>query len=103
MPSVLHLLNSYLPATETFIWQYLSHARDFTPLILAERLENLDRFPLPRAAFVAGRPVKGRFASAAARLLSRYAGFDYRACEAEVRAERERWTEYTRVAGIQPE
>ena len=25
------------------------------------------------------------------------------ACEAEVRAERERWTEYTRVAGIQPE
>jgi tripartite-type tricarboxylate transporter receptor subunit TctC len=24
-------------------------------------------------------------------------------CEAEVRAERERWTEYTRVAGIQPE
>src|ERR1700710_2535962 len=25
------------------------------------------------------------------------------ACQAEVRAERERWTEYTRVAGIQPE
>jgi hypothetical protein len=24
-------------------------------------------------------------------------------CEAEVRAERERWSEYTRVAGIQPE
>jgi len=24
-------------------------------------------------------------------------------CEAEVRAERERWAEYTRVAGIQPE
>ena len=24
-------------------------------------------------------------------------------CDAEVRAERERWTEYTRVAGIQPE
>ncbi len=28
---------------------------------------------------------------------------DLEACEAEVRAERERWTEYTRVAGIQPE
>jgi len=28
---------------------------------------------------------------------------DLSACEAEVRAERERWTEYTRVAGIQPE
>jgi tripartite-type tricarboxylate transporter receptor subunit TctC len=28
---------------------------------------------------------------------------DLAACEAEVRAERERWTEYTRVAGIQPE
>ena len=28
---------------------------------------------------------------------------DLTACEADVRAERERWTEYTRVAGIQPE
>ena len=28
---------------------------------------------------------------------------DLKACEDEVRAERERWTEYTRVAGIQPE
>ena len=28
---------------------------------------------------------------------------DLAAREAEVRAERERWTEYTRVAGIQPE
>ena len=28
---------------------------------------------------------------------------DLAACEAEVRAERERWTDYTRVAGIQPE
>lgn len=28
---------------------------------------------------------------------------DLDACEAAVRAERERWTEYTRVAGIQPE
>ena len=28
---------------------------------------------------------------------------DLAACEADVRAERERWTEYTRVAGIQPE
>ncbi len=25
------------------------------------------------------------------------------ACDAEVRAERERWTEYTKIAGIQPE
>src|SRR5437879_13140916 len=28
---------------------------------------------------------------------------DLAACDAEVRAERQRWTEYTRVAGIQPE
>jgi hypothetical protein len=28
---------------------------------------------------------------------------DFAASEAEVRVERERWTEYTRVAGIQPE
>jgi len=28
---------------------------------------------------------------------------DLAACDEVVRAERERWTEYTRVAGIQPE
>jgi len=28
---------------------------------------------------------------------------DLATCNEEVRAERERWTEYTRVAGIQPE
>ena len=28
---------------------------------------------------------------------------DLAACEAEVRAERERWTEYARVTGIRPE
>lgn len=43
---ILHLLNSYLPPTETFIWQYLRQARDFSPLILADKYENLDRFPL---------------------------------------------------------
>jgi colanic acid/amylovoran biosynthesis glycosyltransferase len=85
MPVVLHLLNSYLPATETFIWQYLSHAREFQALILADRMENIERFPLPRAGFVAARPSKGRLASIAARLRGRYAEVDYRACLEEVR------------------
>jgi len=47
MSAVLHLLNSYLPATETFIWQYLRQAKRFPPCILADKYEFLDRFPLP--------------------------------------------------------
>lgn len=88
MAFCLHLLNSWLPATETFIWQYLSRAREFTPLILADRLENLERFPLPRAAFVAARPVKNRLPSLLARLRGRYAEVDYSACLAETRAKK---------------
>lgn len=88
MPACLHLLNAYLPATETFIWQYLSRAREFRPLILADRLENLERFPLPGAAFLEGRPSRSRLAALAARLRGRYAQADYRACLEEVRGHR---------------
>jgi colanic acid/amylovoran biosynthesis glycosyltransferase len=47
MPVVVHLLNAYLPPTETFVWQYLRQAKRFMPCILADRYEHLDRFPLP--------------------------------------------------------
>jgi colanic acid/amylovoran biosynthesis glycosyltransferase len=86
MPSCLHLLNSYLPLTETFIWQYLSQARDFRPLILADKRENGSVFPLPGAGFLASRPSRSRVAALGARLLGRYAQADYRPCLAEARS-----------------
>lgn len=47
MPSSLHLLDSYLPRTETFIWQTLRALKRFPPLIVADRRENDGLFPLP--------------------------------------------------------
>ena len=86
MRPCLHLLNSYLPLTETFIWQYLSQARDFRPLILADKFENQAAFPLPGAGFLAGRPSRSRLAALGAKLLGRYAQADYASCLAETLA-----------------
>ncbi len=76
---ILHLLNSYLPPTETFIWQYLRQARDFHPLILADKYENLERFPLlggeaPRLELPVLRPA---WARAWASLTGGYAPVNY--------------------------
>lgn len=49
MPHSLHLLDSYLPRTETFIWQTLRALKRFPPLILADKRENQELFPLPGA------------------------------------------------------
>ncbi len=43
----LHLLNSYLPLSETFIYNTLSGLEKFKPIIFTESLQNLDVFPLP--------------------------------------------------------
>lgn len=51
-PRSLHLLDSYLPRTETFIWQVLRKLRRFPPLVLADRRENGEAFPLPDAEFL---------------------------------------------------
>jgi colanic acid/amylovoran biosynthesis glycosyltransferase len=86
MPICLHLLNSYLPLTETFIWQYLSQAREFRPFILADKRENEDAFPLPGAGFLDCRPSRSRIAALRGRLLGRYAQADYRSCLPETLA-----------------
>ncbi len=86
MPNCLHLLNSYLPLTETFIWQYLSHARDFRPLILAAKRENAANYPLPNGEFLSSHPTRSRLTALGAKCLGRYAQADYRSCLAEVRA-----------------
>ena len=71
MPSSLHLLDTYLPRTETFIWQTLRTLKRFPPLIVADRRENEGLFPLPGAdpfvPLVPSRPL-------AARVLARATG-----------------------------
>jgi colanic acid/amylovoran biosynthesis glycosyltransferase len=66
----LHLLDSYLPRTETFIWQALRKLRRFPPLVAAERRENEAAFPLPEAEFLSLAPRR----SLALRLLARARG-----------------------------
>ena len=43
---VVHLLRTYLPASQTFIYNYLRNLRRYRPVVLTERQENTDVFPL---------------------------------------------------------
>jgi colanic acid/amylovoran biosynthesis glycosyltransferase len=45
-PVVAHILPSYLPVSQTFIYRYLSKLRTVTPIILAGELNNLASFPV---------------------------------------------------------
>lgn len=48
LPFAAHLSWAYLPATETFVYYYLSNFRRFRPLVLSvAQPQNLERFPLP--------------------------------------------------------
>jgi colanic acid/amylovoran biosynthesis glycosyltransferase len=47
MMKVAQVMSSYLGHSETFIWQYLHSFRDVIPIVIAEKLEHLDQFPLP--------------------------------------------------------
>jgi colanic acid/amylovoran biosynthesis glycosyltransferase len=77
MPSSLHLLDSYLPRTETFIWQTLRKLRRYPPLVLADRLENLDAFPLPGAEFLKLEPSRSLWSRALARVTADFAPVRY--------------------------
>lgn len=48
MIKVAHVMRSYLSQSETFIWQYLHMFESVYPIVIAEFLENLDQFVLPR-------------------------------------------------------
>ena len=73
----LHLLDSYLPRTETFIWQALRKLRRFPPLVAAERRENGDAFPLPSAEFVALEARRDLWPRLRARVLGDFAPATY--------------------------
>ncbi len=84
MPTCLHLLNSYLPITESFIWQYLRVAKKFPPLILAQDWRNVDRFPLAGDPFIRCTVKKSLPASFIARLIGRYPQVSYADCLSEI-------------------
>ncbi|MUV59836.1 glycosyltransferase [Halobacterium sp. CBA1126] len=51
--SVGHFVTSYLPLTETFIYQYLSHHNRYDPFVCGTFSENLDLFEFePREIFM---------------------------------------------------
>jgi colanic acid/amylovoran biosynthesis glycosyltransferase len=87
MAAVVHLLNAYLPVTETFIWQYLRQAQDFPPQIVADRWENLESFPLPNgeASFLRLRPLRPLWKRVWAGLEGGYAQVDYEGWETLLR------------------
>ncbi len=59
-PTVAHVMECYLGATETFVHEYLAAFTRVRPIVLARRFENLDRFPLPReAALLRSAPRRG--------------------------------------------
>ncbi len=77
MANCLHLLNTYLPRTETFIWQMLRKSRRFSPLVLADKWENLDSFPLPSGEFLHLKSSRPLWPRLGARLLGTYAQVHY--------------------------
>jgi len=72
-PTVAHIMESYLGLTETFIHEYLIAFRRVRPVVIAGRLENLDRFPLPAGAALHQSPPRRGTPSWAANALRRRA------------------------------
>jgi colanic acid/amylovoran biosynthesis glycosyltransferase len=46
MMRVAHAMYCYLGQSETFIWQYLRHFQNVSPVVITQKLENLDQFQL---------------------------------------------------------
>ena len=73
----LHLLDAWLPRTETFIWQVLRQLHRYPPLVLADRRENEDVFPLPGGVFVDAQASRAPWAQAWARVAGGFAPVRY--------------------------
>lgn len=79
--TVGHVLRSYLPRSATFIYTTLRHQREFSPVVLAGRLENEGEFPVERLVELAppGSPLPARLRRRAAALAARAPGvWDHR-------------------------
>ncbi len=50
--TVIHLVDDYLPRSQTFIYQYLSKMRAVHPVVITQNPSNLDLFPLNNVAVI---------------------------------------------------
>lgn len=71
-PAVGQLFNRYLPITENWIWEQLRQLRDFRPVVLARRTDNLAAFPLASVHSAGAQP---RWRRAASRVREAVAGY----------------------------
>ncbi len=55
-PTVAHLVDLYLPRSQTFIYRYLSRMETTRPVVLAQSLSHLDEFPLDNVFRVPQHP-----------------------------------------------
>jgi colanic acid/amylovoran biosynthesis glycosyltransferase len=86
MPKSLHILDSWLPRTETFIWQVVRKLDRFSPVILADVAENREAFPLPRGEFPDFPGRRSWMAKGWARLNGTYAPVHYPGAAEALRA-----------------
>jgi glycosyltransferase involved in cell wall biosynthesis len=56
VPVVGHVVDQYLPTTETFIYTQLRFQQRARPVVLARRTANLDRFPIASVKVLRGPP-----------------------------------------------
>ncbi|MDP6642292.1 MAG: glycosyltransferase [Candidatus Nanoarchaeia archaeon] len=49
MKSVLHLMDTYLPIPNTFIYNQVKHLKEYNGLFLVNKVENLNNFPYDRS------------------------------------------------------
>jgi colanic acid/amylovoran biosynthesis glycosyltransferase len=76
-PAVAHVVESYLGSTETFIHDLLTALRGVRPVIVARRVVDRDRFPVPAGATLhLSPPPRGTLAWAANAVRRRIEGFD---------------------------
>ncbi len=81
LPAVAHVMECFLGPTETFIHDYLVAFRSVRPVVIARRLANRERFPLPSHAVVRRSPPRrGTLAWALAAVVRRVQGGDPHMC-----------------------
>lgn len=79
-PIVAHQLGTFLRSTENWIYHQIRFTRHARPLVLAKRVENLDRFPVQSLYTLRRLPHHRRIWNAAARAVLGYDPFFLKTC-----------------------
>jgi len=76
----LHLLNSWLEISETFIWNSLRELSRYKPLILASELKNREKFPLPQGEILNCHPSADKLKNIWGRITGTFLTQNYSSC-----------------------